>query len=253
MKKLSISIKGEGKPVVLIHGFPLSSKIWDQQKSLSERYQLILPDLPGSGKSNYSPFDLDSLADILHHELHESGINNAVLMGHSMGGYLALAYAEKYAHELTGFGLICSHPFADSPETKAARMKMIDRVRNEGADFVAEAQIPKIFSDFSIKNRKTAVAVAYDVMRNIDERAVINGQEAMAARPERVSVLTGLTCPIFIANGADDPTIPEKRRIELLNLVPNAVSVLYNDVGHMPMMEAGDAFTLELEKFLSRF
>lgn len=253
MKNMNLSIKGEGKPIVLIHGFPLSSKIWDQQQSLSEKYQVILPDLPGSGKSNYVPFDLDSAAEMLHDELHESGIKNAVIMGHSMGGYIALAYAEKFENELLGFGLICSHPFADSPELKAVRMKMVDRVRQEGADFVAEVQIPKIFSEYSLKNRKTAVAIAYEIMRNSDERAIINGQEAMAGRPDRTEILSKLNCPILLVNGKDDPTIPEKKREELLGLIPNATSVLFENVGHMPMMEVGEDFTLELEHFLSSF
>ena len=252
MKNLSLTVKGEGKPIVLIHGFPLSSKIWEKQQTLSEKYQVILPDLPGSGKSSYQPFTLESAAEMIHDELIESGIKEAVIMGHSMGGYIALAYAEKFKNDLLGFGLICSHPFADAPETKTVRMKMVDRIRQEGAGFVAEAQIPKIFSEYSLKNRKTAVAVTYEIMRNSEERAIINGQEAMSVRPDRTEILTKLRCPILIVNGKDDPTIPEKRRNELLGLVPEATSVLFENVGHMPMMEVGEEFTLELEHFLSR-
>lgn len=250
MPTIHLNIYGEGTPVVLIHGFPLSSKIWDIQKKLADHIQLVLPDLPGNGKTPYFPFTLESVADELHHALQEKGLSKIILMGHSMGGYISLAFAEKYKKDLLKFGLVCSHPFADTDAIREVRQNMINRIQDEGSGFVAESQIPKIFGEYSIKNRKSAIAIAYDIMKSSAEKAVINGQEAMMVRPERTSVLTGLNCPIFLANGTDDPTIPEKKRQALLELLPHATSVLFENVGHMPMMEVGDDFNEKLLHFI---
>jgi len=252
MATLNYDISGNGIPLVLIHGFPLSSKIWDNQSILSEKCKLVLPDLPGSGKSAFQSFTLDSLAEIIHNDLIEIGIEKAVVMGHSMGGYLALAYAQKFPESLLGFGLISSHPFADTAEGKAGRQAMIDRVKKEGSSYVPEFYIPKIFSENSIKTKEEIVKTAVEIMKKAERALIIAGQESMMARPDRSHILIKMKVPVLLINGSEDPTVPKQRRDEMVALVPNSTVVSIQNSGHMPMMESPDEVNLALEHFISQ-
>ena len=253
MATLHYNISGNGIPLVLIHGFPLSSKIWEKQSVLSQKFKLILPDMPGVGKTAFQNYTLDSLAEIIHKDLIEFGIDKAVLIGHSMGGYLALAFAQKYPDSLLGFGLISSHPFADTADGKAGRQAMVDRVKKEGASYVPDFYVPKIFSEHSIKNKIDTVQAAVEIMKKADRGLIIAGQEAMMARPDRSFVLIKMKVPVLLINGSEDPTVPQQRRNEMVSLLANATTVTIQNVGHMPMMESPEDVNLAIEHFMSQF
>ena len=128
---ISYSVQGKGKPVVLLHGFGEDSSIWDQQVLfLKEHCLLIVPDLPGSGKSDLlklkvepDPISIDDYADCIYSLLQHEAIPFCIMLGHSMGGYITLAFAEKYPLLLEGFGLIHSTAYADSEEKKTEPRK----------------------------------------------------------------------------------------------------------------------------------
>src|SRR5689334_5233536 len=121
------TVEGEGLPVVLLHGLPLNSNIWDQQVDfLKDRCKLIVPDIPGSGKSVFEKREPEAItieyyASCIHALLQHENVNSCLMLGHSLGGYITLAYAEKYPEFLKGFGLIHSTAFADSEERKQMR------------------------------------------------------------------------------------------------------------------------------------
>ncbi len=252
MATLHYNITGNGTPLVLIHGFPLSSKIWEKQSIVSEKCKLILPDLPGTGKSAFQTYTLESLAEIIHKDLLEIGIEKSVIMGHSMGGYLALAYAQKYPESLLGFGLIASHPYSDTADGKAGRQEMIDRVKREGASYVPDFYIPKIFSENSIKTKKETVQTAVEIMKRADRGLIIAGQESMMARPDRSHILIKMKVPVLFICGSEDPLVPQKRRDDMTSLVPNCTSVTIQNVGHMPMMESPEDVNFALEHFMAQ-
>src|SRR5262245_32446661 len=132
--------RGSGKKcIVLVHGFPLDSRMWDRVLADPPAgTRVIAPDLPGFGKSSTDrAFTMDSLADDLHQFLSRIGATRCVLGGFSMGGYVALAYAKKHAGELGGLMLINTRAEGDSAEGKEKRNKMIQTVRTSGSSAIA--------------------------------------------------------------------------------------------------------------------
>jgi len=127
--ELSYRKLGMGKALVLVHGFGEDGHVWDQQLAVLEQSMLVLiPDLPGTGKSgrwNDAHVDIADYAKALIAILDAEGIDTCCLLGHSMGGYITLAFAELYPERLTGFGLIHSTAYADSDEKKTNRLKAV--------------------------------------------------------------------------------------------------------------------------------
>ncbi|MBK7434166.1 MAG: alpha/beta hydrolase [Chitinophagaceae bacterium] len=147
---------GQGKPVLLIHGFGEDGSVWDHQvEFLKEHYRLIIPDLPGSGRSELIPdMSIEGMAEMIKNlmnhvaaEILPTGgdLEGAVLLGHSMGGYIALALVEKYPGLFSKFGLIHSSAFADSEEKRSARAKSISFIEEHGAYEFLKTSIPGLF------------------------------------------------------------------------------------------------------------
>jgi len=135
---------GNGPAVILVHGFPESSAIWDDfSKELSKEFTVITPDLPGYGGSGL-PKDLSSMdeyADAVHAVASHAGVKKFTLIGHSMGGYIAMALAKKYANGdlLNGIGLFHSTVFADSDEKKVNRNRAIEAAKKDKTGFIKAA------------------------------------------------------------------------------------------------------------------
>ncbi|MBN8704317.1 MAG: alpha/beta hydrolase [Bacteroidetes bacterium] len=254
MKPLSILIRGKGIPVVLIHGFPLSSQIWQNQESLSTQYTLITPELPGMGETPYEePFSIESLADGLADALKSNGFERAIILGHSMGGYIALAFASKWPSMVAGLGLVASHPYADSSEAKSGRRQMIERIHKEKSFFVADVMTPKLFAPDTIKYNSKLVESVKVIMRQAKDQAVINCQEAMSARQDRSFNLVKIKVPVGLFYGKYDASINEQMQREIAAMNPNSSLTVLDNAGHMPMMEQPEAFNSALEHFLSQF
>src|SRR3954464_4403577 len=138
--------EGEGKPIVLLHGFCGSSAYWsDALPDLSEHYRVIAPDLPGHGdsKTTLENYSIADIADILKELLDQLNIGLVAMFGHSLGGYITLAFAEKYSDSLTGFSLVHSTAYPDSDEAKKGRTANIEKVNNEGINTLIDGLIPK--------------------------------------------------------------------------------------------------------------
>lgn len=254
MAALTGLIRGKGKPVILIHGFPLSSQIWQHQEPLAGTYTLFTPELPGMGDAPYTgQFTLESLADSLSESMAEQGFERAIVLGHSMGGYLALAFAAKYPGKVVGFGLVASHPYADNSEGKSGRRQMIERIQKEGSGFVADHMAQRIFAPETQNSNMPLVRQVKEIMRKADPKAIINCQEAMAARPDRSFNLVKMKIPVGLFYGNHDLSINEKMQADIAALNPNISFTVLEGAGHMPMMEQPDAFNSALEHFLSQF
>lgn len=254
MKPLSLLIRGKGIPVVFIHGFPLSSQTWQFQESLTSQYTLITPDLPGMGDAPYEEsFTIESLADSLAIALKQNGFERAIVFGHSMGGYIALAFASKYPLMVAGLGLVASHPYADSSEAKSGRRQMIERIQKEKSWFVADVMVQKLWAPATLRNNPKLVESVKVIMRQAKDEAVINCQEAMAARSDRSFNLVKLKVPVGLFYGKHDASINEQMQKEIAAMNPNTSLTVLDGAGHMPMMEQPDAFNTAVEHFLSQF
>ena len=237
---------GKGAPLMLLHGFPLDSSSWDELTPLLENdLDIITPDLRGFGQSTTieSPYTVSDMADDLAGLLDHLGIEKIAIAGHSMGGYIALAFAKKYPNLVSGLGLISSQAAADAPEGKERRYKTAADVDEKGVSVVVEAMTPKLSA-----NAKVQVFVR-GVIEKQSKSAVIGALKAMAEREEMSTFLSKFALPLLLIHGDIDQLIPIDRAKEIKAAVPSAQIVELKGAGHMPMME----FAKETAKGLKFF
>ena len=252
-------ITGEGKPVVLLHGFGEDGNIWDKQvEFLKENlppgqadFQLIIPDLPGSGNSDMIPdMSIDGMAEAIKAILDKEEISECVLLGHSMGGYITLAFAEKYPQQLSSFGLIHSSAFADGKEKKAARLKSIEFINKHGAYAFLRTTIPTLFSNQWSKDHPQEIEELVQKSKRFTADALVQYYRAMISRPDRTSVLKNFSKPILFIIGEQDNAVPFEQSLQQCYLpVQSHIHILRNSA-HMGMWEETDAVNNFLLVFL---
>lgn len=236
--QLAYTRRGQGTPLVLIHGYPLDHSIWDETAAiLSGTFDLILPDLRGFGASASptDPYTLTDMASDLVELLDELDIPQAALAGHSMGGYVALAFFRAYPARVRGLGLVASQVLADKPETREGRYKTAENVAQNGVGVVAEAMTPKLTADASLHSFIRAL------IEQQTPAGVIGALRAMAERPDSTDLFPQLNVPLALIHGDADGLIPIERAHEVQAMVPQAKLFALHDVGHLPMMESPQA------------
>jgi pimeloyl-ACP methyl ester carboxylesterase len=244
-------LTGEGAPILLIHGFPENSTVWEhQQKQLQAQYTVITPDLPGSGNSPLTyPLSIESMADFVHAILLAEGIDKAVIAGHSMGGYIALAFAEKYPDLVQGLGLVHSTAAADTEEKKETRRKSIKLMEQYGSEAFIRQAVPGMFSAATKSRQPALVEALVEMGMQCKVEALIAYYEAMIKRPERKAVLQKIDAPVLFLIGKDDTAVPMESVLPQVTL-PNRSSIhIFEDTGHMGMWEVADACSLALRQF----
>jgi 3-oxoadipate enol-lactonase len=227
--------RGTGTPLVLLHGYPLDHSIWEPVVPLLENdFDLILPDLRGFGESELSGgiYGVADLAADIAGLLSAQGVWQAAIAGHSMGGYVALAFARAYPQRTLGLGLVASQVLADTPEKKAGRYQEADNILVHGVQEVAEDMSVKLTPDAKLQARLKAV-----IQRQRPE-GLAGALRAMAERPDSSALLPGSTFPIVLIHGLADSLIPIERARTIKAAAPTAHLTEIPNVGHMPMMEA---------------
>ena len=233
--ELAYMRRGEGKPLVLLHGYPLDHHIWDLVAQLLEdKFDLILPDRRGFGKSSTvdTPYTMDDFASDIAGLLDHLGIQKAAIAGHSMGGYAALAFANRYPDRVGGLGMVASQVLADSPERKEGRYKTATDISEHGTQGVVEAMAPKLTPD---QNLQLSVR---DVIARQQPAALIGALKAIAERNDTTTLFSQFSFPVVIIHGDADDLIPIDRAREMKDLVPRAELVELKGVGHLPMLES---------------
>ena len=246
--QLAYERRGKGTPLVLLHGFPLDHHLWDEVVPLLEdTFDVILPDLRGFGNSTMidAPHTMDDYASDIASLLDHLNIQKAALVGHSMGGYVALAFARLYPGRLSGLGLVSSQLLADAPERKEGRYKSADEVSANGIDSVVEAMAPKFTPDEKLQ------AYARASMKRQQPEAYIGALKAMAERSDSTPLLPSFHFPVVVIHGDSDSLIPVDRAREVKAALPQAQLVEIPGAGHMPMMEAKET-TAQALKHLAK-
>ena len=239
--------RGKGTPLVLLHGFPLDHHLWDDVVPLLEdTFDLILPDLRGFGDSTTveSPYGMDDYASDVAGLLDQLRVDKAAVVGHSMGGYIALAFAKLYPERVSGLGLVSSQVLADPPERKEGRYKSAADVSANGIGSVVETMTPKFTADEKLQ------AYARASMERQQPAAYIGALKAMAERPDSSPLLASFNFPMVIVHGDADALIPLDRAREVKSALPNAHLVEISGVGHMPMTEAKEKTAEALRQLL---
>ncbi|MEO8403073.1 MAG: alpha/beta hydrolase [Chitinophagaceae bacterium] len=269
-KKIFYRVEGEGKKVMLVHGFGEKSDVWNNQvEYLKSKAQLIVPDLPGSGDSEMiDDMSMEGMAEVLKaiFDFEKSvsskvsptgrvpiaiGIEGAVLIGHSMGGYIALAFAEKYPGYLQALGLFHSSAFPDSEEKKATRRKGIAFIQgNSGFEFLKTTS-PNLFSPVSKSENQLLINEFIQSLNNFSGKTLVSYYEAMIKRPDRLHVLKNSKVPILFILGEFDPAVPLQDGLKLCHLPEKAYIHILRKSGHMGMLEEAETSNKMLEKFIN--
>lgn len=245
--QLAYERHGKGTSLVLLHGYPLDHHLWDDiVPLLKDTFDLILPDLRGFGDSTTvaTPYTMDDLATDIAGLLGHLGIQKTAIAGHSMGGYVALAFAQHFPKRMTGLGLVSSQVLADPPDRKEGRYKSAVEVAEKGIGGVVETMTTKFTSDPRLQ------AFARASMQKQKPAAYIGALKAMAERPDFTPLLSKIQYPVVLVHGDADVLIPIDRAREVKAAVPTAHLVEISGAGHMPMMEAKEK-TAEALKHLA--
>lgn len=244
---------GRGLSVVLIHGFPLDSRIWEAQVSgLSDRYRVIAPDLRGFGQSSSTrPFSMDDLCDDVHKLLAAIGALPCVLGGLSMGGYMTFSYAHRHAADLKGLMFIDTKAEADPPEAKENRVKMAEMARERGAEPVASVMMPKMFAPDVDKHRPDLARRLRQIMEECPPTTIAHACLAMKDRPDHRERLGQIKLPTLAISGEHDILTPPKIMQPIVDGIPGAKMAVIKGAGHLAPMEQPVQVNRAMREFLS--
>lgn len=235
---LSYRVQGEGNAIVLLHGFGEDGEVWRNQADLFPHHRLIIPDLPGSGQSELlEQTSMESLARSVVAILDAEGAEQCILIGHSMGGYITLAFADHYAERLKGFGLFHSTAYADSEEKKETRRRGVQFIRRYGAPEFLKTAIPNLYGPVSKKERKELIEEHLLSIHNFSGEALVSYYEAMIARPDRSHLLSMTSLPVLFIAGSHDGALPFEEVMRQSHLPRLSYIHILEHSGHMGMVE----------------
>jgi len=252
-KKIFYRVSGKGKTIVLLHGFPETSGIWKNfTQHLSKDFRVIAIDLPGHGKSDCfgKVHTMEFMAGMVRDVLKQEKIRKCLLVGHSMGGYVALAFAEKYPEMLKGLGLFHSHPYADSQEERKNRDRTIDLVNRNRFAFITRF-IPELFAEEVRQKFGKQIRELADEAGKMPKEGVVAALEGMKVRNDQRELLRTTSLPVLFIFGLKDPRTPPARICEMILLPARSEVLLLRDVAHMGYLEAPGQ-TLEMVRGFAR-
>jgi pimeloyl-ACP methyl ester carboxylesterase len=242
--KIHYTVEGKLKQhtVVLLHGFTESLDIWDDfSAELSVGFKVICVDLPGHGNSECvgELHSMEIMADIVKAILDRELVDECVIIGHSMGGYVTLAFAEKYPECMKGLGLFHSSALPDTPEGKASRAKAIEAIEKNHTGFVMSF-IPDLFAAANRDPLKEEIRVLVEKAEGMSKEAIIAAQKGMMERKDRREVLINADYPVLFIAGKQDTRIPYEKVLELIALPKDTIALLLHDIAHMGYLESRD-------------
>lgn len=247
-------ITGNGEPVMLVHGFGEDGTIWDGLiPALGKEYKLIIPDLAGSGRSTgiKEGMGMESFAEHLKMILDRESIDQCIMIGHSMGGYATLAFAEKYPDNLKKFGLFHSTAYADSEEKKSGRKKNIEFIKTHGSAKFLEQSIPGLFSGEFTKNKPKIIKEIVSRYSNFSPSSLVYYTEAMMNRPDRSEILKKSKKPVLFIMGEYDTAVPIEQGLKQCILPEFSYIYICAHSGHMGMLEEPEFCLKAMQNFLS--
>jgi pimeloyl-ACP methyl ester carboxylesterase len=232
--------KGKGLPVVLLHGFCENKDIFKEFiPELSENYLLIIPDLPGFGKNtvDVKNISMNKMADYVHELLLELDIQECIMIGHSMGGYIALEFANKYPDTLLGLGLLHSTCLPDSEEKKKNRDKTIDFVEKNGVAPFIESFTPSLFSPSFKDDLQDEIAFATNIALSTPQATITEVTKALRDRKDHSNTLKDSTFPVLFIFGKEDTVLPLDQHLNIVAFPNYAMVNVLGYTGHMSMLE----------------
>lgn len=227
-------------PLVLLHGFCETHQIWARfQRSLSRNCRVLSPDLPGFGESPLPTgnFELPDVAETLHDWLKKLNVPRCILLGHSLGGYVSLAFLEKYPHMVEGIGLMNSTAYADSEEKKHTRDNVIRFVEKHGVEKFIDSFVPQLFYSENREKLSIEIEELLSIARSTRQESLIAYTRAMKGRKDRLEVLRNFRKPILYIAGEEDSSVPLEDSKKQIRSLSNYEVHILKKTGHMGMYE----------------
>jgi len=235
------------KNLVLLHGHGVDAAIWSELKTHLNQYQVLMPDF--STETRYE--SIEAYAVGLYEWLKTQNIEKCTLLGHSMGGYITLAFAEKYPEILHGFGLFHSTAYADDDQKREQRQKTLRFMETHGtAAFIRQAG-PNMYAEDFLEEQPQVIKNHIKKYTLLPPNAVITGFKAIMNRTDRTHVLQNATVPVLFIWGKEDKFIPFEKNIGLSELPNNAQTLVLAKSGHMGMIEDVEACSAAIRDFIN--
>lgn len=232
--ELSYEEHGQGIPVIFLHGFPFNRTIWQPLVPLLQAdARLILPDLRGFGGSPVTEgvYAMRLLADDVLALMDRLEIDRALLVGHSMGGYVALSFAQAYPNRLLGLGLVATQAAADTPERRQSRYKIAESVGHKGARVVAGSMVN------TLTPRAELIQPITELILKSHPVGIVGALKGMAERHDLTGILSNVHVPAVVIAGTDDQLLSMDKSEMMAQMLPKGWLVKVPGAGHMLMME----------------
>ena len=245
----------DSPPVVLIHGFPFSHKMWEHQVlALAARYRVITYDLRGLGESldETNHFTLEILVDDLLGLLDHLQIRKAAMVGFSMGGYIALRAMEREPTRFSMLVLADTQSAADSDEAKLKRTKALRSLQQAGIDVYGDEFLKSAISSATLETKRSLVANLKSMISSNSMAGLRGALFAMMSRTDTTQSLRNITVPTLVVVGSEDRITPVAQSEILKKSIPNARLALIAESGHMSNLENPEAFNSALLSFLKQ-
>lgn len=238
MSSIHFFEKGQGQPVILIHGFCEISEMWREfAEALSSNFRVICPDLPGCGKSplTLTHASLEEVAVVLEDWIEEENIQDPIVIGHSLGGYVTLALLELMGSKLKAIGLFHSTAFADDEEKKGMRDRTVIFLKKHRVDTFVTSFVPPLIPEHKRDDFQAEIAVAIAQAKQSTLEGLIAYTKAMRDRKDRFEVLRNFTGSKLMIAGTLDGAV----KIDASRKHKLAVSEYHelDGVGHLGMIE----------------
>jgi len=254
--KIHYSDKGKGTVVVLIHGYLETSEVWNSfAQKLAQNFRIIAIDLPGHGKSDAcgEVCTMEFMATIIKELIRSLNIDQFFLTGHSLGGYITLAFADLFPQMLSGFCLFNSHPFADSVENLEKRKEQINIVKAGNKNLMVPYIISSLYASVNLQKFSEAVEKSKNIAFSVKGETITAVLRSMMTRISRLSVLEEGKVPCLWVLGTMDNLINYEQIQTKVRLPANASMVILKESGHMGFIEEEDKSVKVITEFVRKW
>ena len=240
-KIISYTDNGSGKPLVLIHAFPSDQQLWSPQiEVLKKHFRIITLDLWGFGQS--SPTDgkaitMTQYADEVNTLLEHLQIKHAIIGGESMGGYITLAFLNKYPQKVDALILADTQSISDNADTKKKREALAQEVLTQGTENLTKGFLPQALSPQASEKTKLFLM---DMMERQSAKGIASALRGMALRQDMSKTLAATSLPVLILTGKEDKLILAKQSEDMHALAKNSQLVVINNAGHLSSLEQAE-------------
>ena len=243
-----------GIPVIFIHGFPFKKEMWEKQLSaLNETHRCIAYDVRGHGDSERgaAQFSIPQFADDLFFFMDALKIEKALLVGLSMGGYIALHAIQQQPQRIAGLILCDTQCAADSDEAREKRKKTIAFIQKNGLSVYAEESLKNLFAPASFNDKKDEVSFIKDTILKTPAENICFTLQALADRKETCSSLEQINVPVSILVGREDKITSPELAIKMQTLIKDSSLHIIEGAGHLSNLENPEEFNTHMKTFLA--